>query len=366
MPPLRRKVLLIVPSLIAGGAQRVFSILLQHLDRARFEPHLAVLQATGPYLKDVPSDVVIHDLEVSRVRYALPAIVRVIRTVRPDCVLSTLGHLNLTLMWARPFLPSQTRLLIREAAVATSFLELETRYPAIWKWLYRRFYRQADKIVCLSDSMSRDLVERFHLPPEKLVRIYNPVDVDRVRAMAAGGNPLEGAGPHLVAASRLCRQKGFDVLLNAMPDVLARIPAAHLWILGDGPLESELKRQAMRLGLNRSVSFLGFQENPWPYLKHADVFVLASRYEGLPNVVLESLALGLPVVATNCPGGLEEIRGAGNPVTLVPPDHPGALANAIVELCTNLQAKRQNTSETLPSLKEFDLHHVVDQYSRLF
>jgi glycosyltransferase involved in cell wall biosynthesis len=363
----RRKVLFLVPSLITGGAQRVFSVLLRHLDRTRFEPHLAVLQATGPYIKDIPSDVTVHDLKVSRVRYALPSIIRVIQRVRPDAVLSTLGHLNLTLIWAKPFIPRKTKLLIREAAIATSVLDQETRYPRLWKWMYRQFYRKADTIVCLSDTMVNDMAEHFRLPREQLVRIYNPVDVERICTFSeAAANPFVGAGPHIVAASRLSRQKGFDVLLDAMPDVLARIPGASLWILGEGPLELALKEQAGRLRLDESVKFLGFQDNPWPYFKHADVFVLSSRYEGLPNVVLESLALGTPVVASDCPGGVREIRAAGNPVTLVPPEMPAALAEAIVAVYMDTKDKDRSPVVAKPGLREFDLQHVVEQYSRLF
>lgn len=367
MPAARKKVLFLVPSLITGGAQRVFSVLLRHLDRARFELHLSVLQGTGPYMKDIPADVTIHELKVSRVRYALPAIIRVIRKVRPDTVLSTLGHLNLTLIWAKPFMPKGTRLLIREAAIATSFLDDETSYPRLWKWMYRHFYRHADKVVCLSDSMVKDMAERFGLPREKLVRIYNPIDVERVCKLAeAGGNPFVNACPHIVAASRLSRQKGFDVLLNAMPAVIARVPTACLWILGEGPLELELKEQAKELGIAEIVKFSGFQENPWPYVKNADLFVLSSRYEGLPNVVLESLALGTPVVATDCPGGVREIRDAGNPVPLVSAEAPAELADAIVAALADPQNRNRCSKGDRPGLREFDLQHVVEQYSRLF
>ena len=98
--------------------------------------------------------------------------------------------------------------------------------------------------------MVSDLVENFGIPREKLVRIYNPVDTEKVREIAeTGSNPFNGTGPHLVAAGRICRQKGFDLLIDAMPAVLQRFPDAQLLILGEGPLEAELKEQARNLGL---------------------------------------------------------------------------------------------------------------------
>lgn len=361
----RKKVLFLIPSLIPGGAQRVFSTLLRHLDRSRFELHLAVLQATGAYMTDVPEDVVVHDLGVSRIRYAGPAIIRTTRKLRPQAVLSTLVYLNLQLLLVKPFLPANTKVLVRESTTASSFLAQETRHPEVWKRLYRNLHRRADRIICLSQAMMDDLVENFDLPREKLVRIYNPIDFDMIRRLAEReGNPYQSPGPHLVSAGRLSREKGTDVLLRAMPAVLEALPHARLSILGNGPLESELKQQAERLGVAAAVDFLGFRQNPWPYFKHAHVFVLSSRYEGLPNVVLESLAVGTPVVATNCSGGFSEIC-AGNAVTLVPLENGSALAEAIVRVCTSREDNDRCRKEKEHGLREFGLQHVVEQYSRL-
>src|SRR5262249_6294250 len=147
----------------------------------------------------------------------------------------------------------------------------------------------------LSDSMVDDLEMHFSVPKQKLVRIYNPVDVKRVRKVAeAGGNPYSRCGPHLVAAGRLSREKGFDLLVAAMPAIIKRIPEAQLTILGEGPLRELLAEQIHTLGLGEKVTLVGFQRNPWRYFRHADVFVLPSRYEGMPNTLLEALAVGTP------------------------------------------------------------------------
>ncbi len=356
----RRKVLFLIPSLEGGGAERVFSMLLRHLDRSRFEPHLAVLQAEGAYLRDIPQDIVVYNLNVSRVRYALPRILRLIWKLRPQTLLSTLRHLNLALILAKPFFPPGTRLLVREAAIVSTVLQEERAHPGFWAWLYRHLYGRADVVVCLSDSMVEDLVVNFRVPREKLVRIYNPVDIERVRQLGAiGENPYSGTGPHLVAAGRLCRQKGFDVLLEAMPLVLENLPGAQLAILGEGP-------QAQRLGLNDKVRFLGFRQNPWPFLKHADLFVLPSRYEGLSNVLLEVLALGTPVVASDCPSGIQEIQACDDGIAMVPVDNSGALALAIIASCRGPKAPGDRRAKDLSMLDKFDLHQVVAEYSKLF
>jgi glycosyltransferase involved in cell wall biosynthesis len=362
----RKKVLFCIPSLEGGGAERVFATLLRQLDRDCFELHLALLQAKGDYLADIPKDVCIHELSVSRVRYSPPSILKLVWQLRPDTILSTLSHLNIALVMTKPFLPRSTRLLIRQAVIASTYLLEETKHPRLWAWLYRHFYKRADKVVCLSEAMINDMVERLNVPAEKLVRIYNPVDLERLRELAdTGTNPYREPGPNLVAAGRLSRQKGFDVLLDAMPTVLEHLPNARLTILGEGPLRAELTEQVQRLNLTGMVRLPGFQQNPWPYLRHASLFVFPSRYEGLPNVLLEALALGTYVVATNCPGAIREVQECDDRMVLVPPEDPDALANAIVSTCQRPKIDGEYAERTSGRLSKFELQRIVREYSAL-
>ena len=187
---MRKRILFLLPYLAGGGAERVFSTLLRHCDRTRFEPHLAVLQSGGKYAQDIPSDITVHDLDVARARYSIPSIVRLVWTLRPQTVLSTLWHLNFALILSRPLLPRGTRLLVRETTTASAYLLEDAPHPEFWNWLYCHLYKRADRIVCASDAMMSDLVQRFNLPREKLVRIYNPIDAARIRELAQeGGNP---------------------------------------------------------------------------------------------------------------------------------------------------------------------------------
>lgn len=369
----RKKIVFLIGSLAGGGAERVFVTLLRHLDRSYFEPHLVLLQAEGEFVCEVPQDVVIHTLNGTRHRRSLPglfllmwSLVQLLWKIRPRTVLST-GRINLALALARPLLPRGTKLLIRECSVLSVRLKSDTRYPHVWRWLYQRLYRWADNVVCQSDSMVKDMTEEFNLPQQRSVRIYNPIDIDLVRELGkSGGNPYLAAGPQLVAAGRLSNEKGFDLLLAAMPRVIECLPNVRLTILGQGPLKSALAEQVEKLGLAESVSFLGFQQNPWPYLCHADLFVLPSRRESFCNVLLEALALETPAVAVDCPGAIREIYGSNPAVCLVPAGDSIGLADAIIERCRATRQERTNAKASPDWLAKFALQRIIGEYSALF
>lgn len=328
-PGRRYRLLFLVPSLRAGGAERVMVSLLRNLDRERFDLALAVVDMTNAvFAADLPPGVELIDLGCVRVRQAVPKIIRLIRERRPDVVFSTLGYLNLAIAIVRPLLPRGIRFVARETAMVSRGIA-EFRYPGLLKALYRRFYGKLDLIICQSQAMLADVRATFGLPDAKMVVINNPVDVERVRALAAQPVewPLAGRAPRLVAVGRLGREKGFDLLLDALA-LLPDVPL-ELVVLGEGGLEAELRQQAQRLGLADRVRFVGYQANPYAWIATADAFVLSSRHEGFPNVVIESLACGKPVIATPAPGGTLEILEHVAGSTVASDISADALARAI-------------------------------------
>jgi glycosyltransferase involved in cell wall biosynthesis len=366
MKAARKRVLFLMPNLGGGGAERVIVTLLRHLDRSRIEPHLALVKATGPYLKEVPADVPLYNLNAKRVRHALPGMIRLSWKLRPHAIHSAMCELNLATVLSKPFLPPGLRLLLREDSSPSAQNAQGRKHPRLWNWLYRRFYPRADRILCVGDYVLDDLADNFGVPRSKLARIYNSVDVDLTRRLAeAGGSHYCGKGLHLVAAGRLSKEKGLDVLLDAMPLVQASIPDADLTLVGEGPLQRELMAQRQQLGLGEAVRLVGFQPNPYPYIKQADLLVLPSRFEGLPLVVLEALALGTPVVASDCPGALREVLGSCPMAHLVRPSDPEALAEAIVA-AANFATRALPPDQRLGAfLMPFDAKHVVRDYEQL-
>ncbi len=305
----KSKLLLMTPNLHGGGAEKVMVNLLNSFDRQRIEPIFMTAELKGPYTRLLPADLEVVDLGVSRIRYVLPKLIKEINRIRPDAILSTFERLNFSLLLAKPFIPKATKIVIREVNLPSRTL---TAYGAVRRKLYRQFYRRlyplADRIVAQSDQMNREIVAYSGVRADKVTTIHNPIDVGRIAALSETANPFAGcSGLHIVSVGRLEHQKGFDLLLRAFKQFHERYPQSTLHILGDGSLKDELTQLAAELGIGEQVRIAGFQPNPYRYIRHADLYVLSSRYEGFPNVLLEALACRAKIVAADCDSGPRDI-----------------------------------------------------------
>jgi glycosyltransferase involved in cell wall biosynthesis len=192
-------------------------------------------------------------------------------------------------------------------------------------------------LVCAAQALATH-VEVRGVPRRRIHVIENSVDVDLVRARSREPLQLplraEGDPPLVVAVGRLSRQKGFDVLIEAHARALRAGMEHQLAIIGEGPDRNALEQLILQLRVRHSVSLLGFRDNPHAIMGRADLFVLSSRYEGFPLVLIEALALGLPIIATDCIAGPSEALAGGRYGDLVPVEAPDALAEA---LCNHLR-----------------------------
>lgn len=363
----RVSILFVLPSLQGGGAERMVVTILRNLDQDRFAPVLAVLDARDPvYAADLPPGLQVIDLGTRRMRSSVAAIIRLVWRLRPDIVFTTIAHLNLGTALARSVFPRGVQLVAREAGVVSEVLRSD-HAGLLWRIGYRFLYRFCDRIVCQSEYMRNDLLQTVGLPATKAVVIYNPVDVVRIREMMTEPIPAahralfdDGEDTiRLVGVGRVTHEKGFDLLIRAV--ALCRDPRLRVIILGTGVLRASMEKLASDLGVADQVNFIGFQKNPYSYIRRADALVLSSRHEGLPNVVLEAMACGTPVIATPAPGGIFELLDGCSACVIARDLTAESLAAAIGSY--PFQAKREQSSA---ALERFSIERIVGQYESLF
>ena len=271
-----------------------------HLPREKFSPSILLLRKEGLYLDFLQNDVEIIDIKTPRIRHALKPILKQIRKRKPDIVFSGYGEVNAYLSLFIKLFP-KTKFIARETNVVSQHVtRREIRF-------FYKFYNNYNKIICQSDDMMNDLVENFKIKKDKLIKINNPVDFNFIEEKLENATKPESyreGYKNVIAIGNLSSRKGFDNLLKVFVKLKQHKVLLH--ILGDGRDREMLNQMKQDLGLE-NVIFHGIQKNPYPFLKFADLFVLSSRYEGFPNVLLEAGACGTYALANNCKGGIHEI-----------------------------------------------------------
>lgn len=316
-----------------GGAERAMVKLAGGIARRGYPVDLVLSRARGRYLSEIPGSVRIVDLGASRVLSSLPALVRYLRRERPFAMVTSLNHVNIVAILAKRLAGVPTRLIVNEQnTISQEASHSSRRRQRMVPRLVKRFYPWADEIVAVSRGAAEDLAGTTGLSPGRVLVVHNPIVTPELREMAAV--PLEdpwfepGAEPVLVAVGRLSPQKDFPTLIRAV-DLVRRNRPVRLVILGDGPERTPLEALVSDLGLSVAVRLPGWVQNPYPYMARAAAFVLSSRWEGLPSVLIEALFCGVPVVATDCPSGPREILEGGKHGLLVPVGDAEALARGI-------------------------------------
>ncbi|MBQ0152042.1 MAG: glycosyltransferase, partial [Chryseobacterium sp.] len=293
-------ILFILPDLETGGAERIVTTIANHLPRDRFVPMILLMRKQGGYLDILKKDVEIIDIKTERIRHSLKPILSQIYRRKPDIVFSGYGEVNAYLALFIKLFP-KIKFIARETNVVSEHVtKKEIRF-------FYKFYNNYHQIIAQSDDMMKDLIENFSITKKKIIKINNPVDFEFIESKLLTSNKPESFKynfKNVVAIGNLSSRKGFDNLLK----VFSRLKNENvlLHILGDGRDKEILHQMKEFLGL-KNVIFHGKQENPYAFLKFADLFVLSSRYEGFPNVLLEAGACGTYSFANNCPGGINEI-----------------------------------------------------------
>jgi glycosyltransferase involved in cell wall biosynthesis len=356
-----------------GGSERQILNLLARLDRSRFEPLLYLVYRMGELLPEVPSDVPIiafwdhhryprwnypgriHRMQVRHLH-------QVLRQQRIDVVYDR--ALLTTLVTG----PATRRAAVPRLSTIVSDphrdLEASGGRFKVWKRrMLRKAYQQAQRVITVSEDLRQRAIAYYQLDPQRTITINNPIDIERADRCASR-EPIELAADrfHVICAGRLQYEKGYAFLLQAVDELVHRRgrKTVQVHLLGQGPQENELKRFVEERGLGEHVIFEGFQQNPFRFYRAAHLVCLPSVYEGMPNVLLEALACGTPVLATDCPCGPRELLDDGRYGRLVPPADAQALADALEDALTHYEPwQTQVSSARAWLIQHYSLNHAV-------
>lgn len=313
-----------------SGVDRVLGNLVPAIAALGLRVDVLRVDGHGPRFDVCPSGVRIVTLGARHVLTALPSLVRYLRRERPAAMLSDKDRVNRMAIAARALAAVSTRVGVRLGTTVSANLAsrggLDRRLQtASMRWLYPR----ADAVLVPSHGVADDLARHSGLARERIRVVPSPVVTARLLAASGAAPPhawlMPGAPPVILGVGELSERKDFATLLQAFVQLRAS-RHARLIILGEGRQRSALEALACTLGVAADVAFPGFVSDPYAWMAHASVFALSSRWEGMPVVLIEALALGIPCVATNCPSGPAELL---DPDALVEVGDAAAMARAL-------------------------------------
>lgn len=374
------RILFAIGSLGGGGAERVLLDQLARLDRAKYTPLLYLVSHSGSLLTELPDDVPVFafDLRNTASRWNWPGrmhrrlvadLARVMREQQVDLVFDHTFHMTLIAG------PAAAQTKIRRISLIVcdpehDFTNNERRFRFFKKQLLKQAYQTAEAVVAVSDGVRQASIVYYNLKPATVQTIYNPIDLERIEGLYAQGDlQLEPDKFHIVSCGRLHPQKGFVYLIQAAEKLIYQhgLTDLRFHILGEGPDRAELTQLIQQKRLSDYVFLEGFQSNPFPYYREAQLFCLPSLYEGFGLVLAEAMACRIPVLATDCPSGPAEILDDGKLGCLVPAGNSQALADQIADAVSDGETWRalvpaaRKRVETL-----FDTAAVMQKLETLF
>jgi glycosyltransferase involved in cell wall biosynthesis len=351
----RKKILFIVPTLKAGGAERITAFLSKNLNPILFEAKLIVIGFEDDVVYDT-KNIDITFLNKSRYFKAIPLLLQMIKRERPNIVFSSSGHINCTL-GIFSLLFSKIKFIVRETNIVSIVNDFPEEKNRFLFFIMKIFYPKLDAIICQSTDMKTDLIQNLNLKSTKITVINNPIinEINTLRPKTESGIIK------FITVGRMSWIKGHLRLLK----VLSQLQYDFLYtIIGSG-LAKECKiveKEIMRLNLSKKVRLIPFTKNVLSEIQQHHFFLQGSYVEGFPNVLLESCSVGIPVLAFEAPGGTKEIIQNGINGFMVKNEEE------LFSLLNNLELIQSiKTEDVIRSVVvKFDKKKILNQYEDLF
>lgn len=364
------KVCFFLNNLNGGGAERVVVKLLNELVDEDIDIELVLSQMTGPYLSELNTSIKVVDLNCKSKLLAIFKLSSHLRKTKPNIIFSTITGANIIALLAKSISFVNCKSIIREAntpSMEDKHLGIKAK---VLSKLAKKLYPFADCIVCVSKDSHADFVGFFKdVDANKIKVIYNPVvDTEfltKMQQKPAITTPWIEKFPYFLGVGRLSEQKDFHSLIHAF-SIVREKHVCKLIILGEGPLRESHTNEIVKLKLSQDVWMPGFVENPYPYMREADAFVLSSRWEGLPNVLIQALATGTQIISTNCPSGPREILQDGELGKLVTVGDVSRMADAMIDSLESPTPFTTKQNAVAFAQETFNTQFIKMKYLELF
>lgn len=387
----KKRILFILPTLSKGGQERIVSRLSFALDDSIYEKHLVLFykdRIDYPFKgKIISLDIPLPSSspfkiyrKIFNLFFRIFNLRKIKKQLKPDFAISFGPEANIVNVFSNFGLKNVKTIVSVRVIESVHF----QKYPFFLRWYYyfimKIVYKLAKIIVPNSRAIADDLIKNFHVQKEKILVInnfYNLEEIEKLSKEPMGEfENLFLKNKVIITAGRLELQKDHQSLIRAFQNVKEKFKDTILVILGEGELEKRLKKLVEDLNLKNSVFFLGFQKNPFKFFKNSQIFILPSLYEGFPNVLVEAMTCGLPVIATDCPGGNKEILDPnssefvrhchfGKFGILVPPKNPEEIFKAVSLLLDNEKLRKEYSEKAKERTKDFSVDKIISQWEAM-
>ena len=349
----KKKVLFVRPTLGYGGADRVTLNLLKAFDREQYDCDLALMRAEGEYVEDLPEDVKLYDLKAGSLWNMAGPLKSLIKNTDYDILYSTCGGASMPMMLAAWQTGYKGTTIVSERNIL--FPPKKSKAKRRLMLVIKKFlFKKATWVTAVSKGVAQECIDILGTKKATTVVVNNPiVNEDLINGMdeAVEHEFFSQYPKTIVAIGRFEWQKDYDTLLKAFTKVVKKDAEVGLFILGKGPLESNYRSLVEDLGLSDHVHFAGFDKNPFKYLAACDAYVLSSRHEGMPGVLVQAMACGAACVSTDCPTGPNELIKDGENGFLVPVEDEEALSKKLIEVLS-APTLRQSFKDKAPKAVE--------------
>ncbi|WP_077597047.1 glycosyltransferase [Oceanobacillus kimchii] len=368
-----KKLMIFVPSLAGGGAERTIVNIIKHINKKKYQVVLVMIKNVkkdhqkSKYLKLIEGEckIIYLDTTLSKIYFfdIVFKLAKCIREEKPNILFSTIYKANIITFLGKVLSRYKVPIVLRESNNRTA-----EGISVIHKKAVSYIYNRASKIISLSKGVAEDLINNFNINSKLINVIYNPIDIKEIRRLSLQTKHLNlksGSEKLIISIGRLSEQKDFPTLIKAFK-IVSEDMNIKLLILGQGPLYGELYELTKELKIEDKITFLGFKENPYPYIKQSDLFVLSSKFEGFGHVITESMALDTPVISSNCKSGPSEIIQDNISGDLFDVGNVNMLANKILTLLEDDNLKANYISAASRRVQDFEVESIIKEYENVF